>query len=85
MLMVNLFISDLFRKEPLLGHSEGHIASGDHANMDGMNGGPRIIVKGRQPKGPVHDGITIIPLDRLYRWITITFTLFKFVKHLACG
>ena len=54
----------------MLGHSEGHhLAADDAGRGDGYNNGPRVIVKGRQPKGPVHDGITIIPLDRFYRYL----------------
>ncbi|XP_067931864.1 palmitoyltransferase ZDHHC3-like [Watersipora subatra] len=54
-------------KEPLLGHSEGHISPNSSGQGDGQYVGPRVIVKGRPPKGPVHDGITIIPLTKLYR------------------
>lgn len=59
-----------FRKEPLLGHSEGQLSPAD-AGGDGARIGPTVIVKGRQPKGPIHDGITIIQLNKCYRSVSI--------------
>ncbi|KAF6020159.1 ZDHHC7 [Bugula neritina] len=55
-------------REPLLGHSEGLIGNqSENVGQAENYVGPRIIVKGKQPKGPVHDGITIIELKQCYR------------------
>lgn len=57
--------------DPLIGTSPGLNGPADPGHGDTMEQGPRVIVRGRQPRGPVHDGITIIQLNRCYRFDSI--------------